>query len=86
MYVSLLSYESSHTHTEDVNHTVHKGIGLVCMIIAESMASVQQALAEAQSENRRRFQKDKEDALLAAKERWKKETDSRIMEVNCVCM
>ena len=59
-------------------------IELVC-VTAESMASVQQALAEAQSENRKRFQKEKEDALVAAKERWKKETDSRIMEVNSIC-
>lgn len=48
------------------------------------MASVQQALADAQSENRRRFQKEKEDALMAAKERWKKETESRITEVSCI--
>ena len=62
------------------------------MLTAESMASVQQALAEAQSESRRRFQKEKEDALMAAKERWKKETDNRITEVciyyyvQCRCM
>lgn len=48
------------------------------------MASVQQALADAQSENRQRFQKEKEDALMAAKERWKKETESRITEVSCI--
>ena len=59
---------------------------MICIMTAESMASVQQALAEAQSENRRRFQKEKEDALMAAKERWKKETDGKIMEVNCMCV
>ena len=46
------------------------------------MASVQQALADAQAENKKRFQKEKEDALMAAKEDWKKETESRIIEVN----
>lgn len=46
------------------------------------MASVQQALADAQAESKKRFQKEKEDALLAAKEEWKKETESRIIEVS----
>jgi len=50
-------------------------------IVAESMASVQQALADAQTESKKRFQKEKEDALMGAKEEWKKETESRIIEV-----